>query len=515
MIQKNQVTAIFPLLTAFVSTILLFAQSGCSDSQEAAAVNRASESVDQGGRMILAAGQVNLQALQKNQADNAFGELENSIQELAGQLNELDGENDQDLLELTKSLNVLSGQLVAKQTEVNNSRPENLQRRLKRAQEMLEDASRSATGPVRVAPDLLLGTLHLTQARERREQLNEIKLAVQGQHIELLNLADQIITETGYRGGLPGQFPRDKMVTDLSKRIDSDTVASGEADSLEEQLLRSEEKIVELQKRQEQSRKRVREFQEIVREKHAKYIALLERAKNVRGDQRYALQNEAYAVRSGIDSEGQGLSFYDALAESEQYNLDRTEVLLKIEEIRRNQLQKQLAAIRQSITDLTESPINGDIEAGIESSGKRLEDLVLQALSVMEKLDEAEANYFAARKEVVTAYRDAKKSYKKAKSSAGRNSDAGSYAESMVQCVSSDLSNAAFSYDDPATYKTETAGLWQEEAYFYDALAELTGVLASLPALQEVAGEYRDAYAGKADQARQSMQDETPESNGH
>lgn len=514
MIQRNPLTRVHNILLALVLLVSAVALSGCSDSQEASAVNQASTSVDQGGRMILAAGQMNLQAMEKGEADKAFGELEVAIQQVADQIGEAEGSDEQDLLDLSRRLGALSSQMVSKYAEVSNSRPENLQRRLKRAKELLEAASRDATGPARTAPALLLGTLHLTEARDLRERLDEFKLVVQGRHVDLLNLADSLITEIGYLRGLPGQFPRDRMIADLSGRIDADSGRGGEVDSLDEQLQQSKETIIEMEKQRADSMKRVGEFQSLVREKHNKYVSLLEQAKDQRGSKRYELQNEAYAVRSGIDSDGNGLTFYEALAESEQYNLERTEVILQIEQLRQDQLEKQIATITQSIAQLTESPINGEIETGMTVSSRRVEELVSRGLTSLESLDEAETIYFEARKGVVVAYRNAKKSYRQAISATGRNRKTYDYAELRVQQVSSELSNAAFSYDDPGTYSTETAGLWQEEASFYDSLAALTGVLASLSPLQEVATEYRDAYAGKADQARQSMLDESPESNG-
>ena len=498
MIPRRRVPTVCRVLTTMMIIFGIIFSSGCSDSEDAAAVNQAAESVDQAGRMILAARQIDLQALQETAADSSFGEMEKAIQLLAGQLKDLDSADEEGLLELTRGLNALSDHLVSKLADVTHARPEHLQRRLKRAQKLLEDAAVSAPGPARAAPNLLLGTLHLAQARESRERLNEMKQAVQGRHIELLQLADQIITETGHLGGLPGQFPRDQIIEGLTQQIDGDTQKPDGIDSLQLQLVRSEEKRVELEQRQKAFQQSLDQLTETVREKHARYIDLLEQAKSVRGEQRYAMQNEAYAVRSGIDSEGKGLSYYSALAESEQFNLDRTKVLLEIEKSRQEQLQKQIAAIRKAITELENSPLNQDIATGQDKSRGHLEELVSQALALMVKLDESEAKYFAARKEVVSGYRAAKAAYKKAVSQSGQLR---SYAESMVQRVSCELSNAAFSYDNPETYPLETAGLWQEEAYFYNALAELTGVLATLPPLQAAAAEYRDAYAGKAEQA--------------
>jgi len=382
----------------------------------------------------------------------------------------------------------------ASEQDLQNSRQQRLAAAEKQLQDAISRAGQSNAPQAKAAPELLLGTLYLTQAREQVDRLRGKEFQCQNIRSMLANDLTGIANEDSFSKGVEGYLPSQSIVA-VESRLAGAPAQTLEPASLNDQLATAEKSAAELEQQKVQMEQQIRELREKSSQMHLQYLAVLEQAEKAEADRKYDLLNQAYAIRGGTGANGgmKGVIDYEAEAEGIEQSLKNVTGLLNYWQLRRQQLTETIHSVKQQSEELKNSPAIAEVQKIQEESRQRRQAHVNDFVKNLDWLADAEQDYAKIRLEAVTAYDKSSASFGRAAAAARETAQ---HANELKRLA--DL---------------EKASLWKEDQNHYTSQADS---LTSIPLIPEVsqriqamAGDFR-GLAQQAGQEAKTILDQYP-----
>lgn len=450
-------------------------------------------------------------------------ETEAALAELSGMLEQLQASDYASLQAISQGMIALSEAFLTTNRQGNPSSVAAYKKRIGQAKRALNESVKlskaSGSAEDQVGPNLMLGTLHLMIARDMQEQVSDFALQAQSMQIKLGRLTTALITEQAYGTGLPSHFPYEAAANQLGNRLSGDSASTGEPVAMKPQLEQAQQKIQTLSTNIKTTRNELVQYQKMAKKNLRAYLTLLEQAEQTRGDERYALKQQAYALRDG-GADGQDGLAYEAKVELLENQLAVLERQLAFSQLQKELLTDMINQVNLSVKELSTSPIIQEIALQAEESQKRVDELVLLINGELENLRAIDSEYRTARMEAVSAYRKSQQAFSQAERAARNDRGSRNYAKHLADVAKEELVGSANSENkkDEDTTEDEAAlvasdavakqGLWAIDARHYDALAAAMNYLVEAEAIGEEPEKLRQEYLGQAQQARQSISDQ-------
>ena len=522
-------------ITTNALVILLgISMTGCGDSSDSSELKESARLLSAAQQHILASHeQVALteqdmargKASAKRLAERLDGinaaETDAALEELNQMLEKLQAGDTASLRAISQGLIALSDSFLETHRQGNPHSVAAYRKRIKQAKQALNESSRlsksSGYTQDQVGPALMQGTLHLMIARDLRSQLSSIELQTQSEQMALGRLAMALVEERTYGAGLPDHFPYEATVGELNNRLDGDSATTGEPESLQSQLDRARERIKELTSQQLAARVELERYTSMAKENLQLHLELLEQAEQARGDKKYALKQQAYALRDGgKEGESQSGLVYEAKVELLENQLAVLEKQLAFARLQEGQLVDMIEQVNLSVEELTNSPIQAEIATHLEQSQKRVAEITQLLEAQLERIKAIDTAYRTIRLEAVTAYQDSQQAFSQAQRLARDDRKSRDYAKRMAGIVQAELAGAtksdipedeeAESEDVISTPETASKrGLWEMDLKHYESLAETMEYLENADAAGGIAKQLRQEFQGQAQQALQSI----------
>lgn len=520
MSQPKRRSVLLPVATVggciFFMGVVLF---GCDDPADTAAVKQSAKSVNESQRLLRGARQqVNLtaeeideayelgdgmaqyQRLARRVVDRLEGQTDRAVlKKLLAEIDALSQERDDSDIESLRAISDRLGQaqrqFSADEEKIRQANVEINRERLEKGKKILRQAIEAARQANEkhgeVGPELLLGTLYLSEARSVREQLQREELEIQAFQIGLQRGASELLDEQGRIFEIEAAHPQQNIAM-LKAQLEGGAGLTGGGKGLREQLAQAEQQIEQLAEQQRQLQEEFNRKSEQATDLHRKYLDTLDEAEKFRGEKRYELQEQAYTLRlgKGMGAGDSGID-YEAQTELTRSRLAMVESALAFGELRRDQLTGTIVQIEKRIEQLENSP-----EARAENA-KRFEEhatnkakLLATFAGHLDEVKNSEARYVQLRVETIGAYNEAVSAFGRAGRAAGPRSKTGDYAK--------DLEGLA---------RVELSGLWLSDALQYERASSLLGLVASFHGIDQSVSELRESYEKQAEQARVSAGD--------
>jgi len=261
----------------------------------------------------------------------------------------------------------------ASEQDLQNSRQQRLAAAEKQLQDAISRAGQSNAPQAKAAPELLLGTLYLTQAREQVDRLRGKEFQCQNIRSMLANDLTGIANEDSFSKGVEGYLPSQSIVA-VESRLAGAPAQTLEPASLNDQLATAEKSAAELEQQKVQMEQQIRELREKSSQMHLQYLAVLEQAEKAEADRKYDLLNQAYAIRGGTGANGgmKGVIDYEAEAEGIEQSLKNVTGLLNYWQLRRQQLTETIHSVKQQSEELKNSPAIAEVQKIQEESRQRM-----------------------------------------------------------------------------------------------------------------------------------------------
>ena len=463
--------------------------AGCDESSQTKAERRASESVNEAQRLILASQEQ--MALSETELDRAAdielgstsrytnianqvvkryekqAEIEDPckitdrIEQLSRQFSPEGGVAS--VQELCGNLANITDELVAQQERREGIAYETFDKRLKQAEATLQDAIAFAASvghqSAKVSPELMLGTVKLMRARQVWGNLQNQSLRIQSLLLSLGQWAVAIERELSVTHQLKSFRP-------------TETVAELEAErtSIRERLDLAERSIQYLLKEQSQAEQQYTKNSRKAKQIHQKYLSLLEESEKKLSGQQYELKERAYKIRLGTDEEPGGIH-YEAQTELAQNHLDLVTRRLEYQRSCRDQMNKHLAILENSIQQISTSAYTtSDIENGLEQSDKAKAQMLSNMMVQLENITKEQDQYNQLLDNTNGFYSEAIDFYTKAARDAGARSDTGKYAKDIMGKV----------------IEPELADLWLATASHHKFAADTLALIQDIPETREM-----------------------------
>ena len=383
------------------------------------------------------------------------------------------------------SLMATTQSLLAQQQAFGSLAAVQSENKLADAEKILNAAMKSAKAngdrSALIAPGLTLGALHLIRARDGSSRLSQNRLAVQNIKVSINYLAGNIKQQEAIASTAKALSP-ERTIAELQTELSS----------LQLQVEQNEQKLSELQTKQRRTKLKFDENSSKAYKIHQEYLKKMQESDQVRGEQQYALRQDAYDLRIGTDDPLlPGSLYYEAKAELTQNDLNIIEEEIGFQQLRHRQLTKNIEGISLTIQQLQSSPATTtDLSDILQSSTEEKASLVASLNSKLEELKTAETTYAQVRVDVVDAYRKALDVFGNASSNAkaaDRRSPTVKYADSLKDIA-----------------KNELAQLWLSDADFYQAASAVLDLAGDVEETRKVVSTMSQNYKNQAQQAQTS-----------
>ena len=487
---------------------------GCDDSAERAAQRQARASVNESGRLMLSSGQeITLteseiagdgrvspeQVVNRLERDAGaeFGDLDALLAEIDGELEQLKlvkdaggSLDDQTLQQLAGKLLAASGKLQAERGKLTAASTQEGSRRLSEAKTVLNDALKLAGpeggGAVQVGPQMMLGTLNLFVARAQAGLMQMQDLAIGSRQTEVGRLV-VALQKLATAAGEAETYPPDDALAALQELLDGSAQSAG----LKAQLEAAEGLVAKLKTDRQRASAVLEENEAKAGELYREYLAVMEQAEKVHGEERYRLKNRAYELRAGRGEGAQrveGGIHYEAETELAQTQLSIVEAELARAELRRDQLSGEVQQVTQAVEELQNQSSFAVAAAAQQRVAQQRVDLAADMEQLLnEGLKPAETHYRELRIEAVGGYREAAAAFDRAARAAGRRDSTGRHAEKLA-----------------ALTRAELAGLWRADAAHYDSPTVLLQVAEEVAETSAVAKAMQEDHEELRKQAEAS-----------
>ena len=502
----------FALSVSFV--FVLF--SGCKDSSDSAKQKRISEGVSQSQSLIRGSGQeINMtgaelaevgpgsaRRLAKAVVDrrersaglSGFDAVFAEIDQLRGQLQASDRNQLGQISErlLSAGRNLLAGQ--AAMDELSDSAG---QKRLDLARQSLRSAIAEGKqlqpdDSVRqslAAAELVIGTLDLIEARRQRNLLSRQDSLIQRMDLELGRLSIPIWKELAAEYELQSYLP-DDAIAKLRGELQGPT-ADGSL-PLKEQLVRTRQTAERLLIERSRLQREFDEYSAKAARLQRQYLGHLALAEKARGPERFAMEQMAYDLRSGVSDGGgddaeEGGLYAELRAELAASELTALDSRLMVEQLRLSQLTERVSDLSELIDQISQSPtielVASSTAAGRDSRAAKVKQLETH----LDAIIKAESDYSKMRIAAVDAYTSASSVYAASGRTAMNNTSLRSYSQKLS-------ASAGF----------ELGGLWLTDAGHYARSAELLGLVGDISEISDRLGTIVREHSDAAAQARSS-----------
>ena len=426
--------------------LALLAGGGCKDRADSTAVKQANQSVAEAGRLLRAADQpapltddelikaTELQdpyrpgqpsAAATRLADRAITRLENQptgeqYQALLDQLDQLNEQLAQAQAEpeavtglagkianVAQKLIVVQEQLQAPSVELNQQRMDQARKSLKAA---IAAASTGNLRSAQVGPLVMLGTLEMSVAGNRRAGLSDLAAQIRSQQAQFGRLLGAYARESIVGGRLAGYNPQETAAL-LADQLE------GNQDSLRNQLAQAKEQVASLTETIAQTQQRYDDNLTQAQQLHRQYLEVLEQADQARGDDRYELRQQAYVLKVGAKEAGQsdrGVLYYDGQVERTRNELDVLQSQLGYQELRRDRLSQAIEHLQAELAQLNDEHMLNQLQANRQASEQYRQNLAEQISGQLEQMVQKHETYVASYQGTVEAYEQAGQAFNKA-----------------------------------------------------------------------------------------------------
>jgi hypothetical protein len=496
--------------------------AGCDESSQTEADRRASESVNEAQRLILASreqmvlseteldkiadigtGSTSRYTKIADQVVNRYEkqaefedpcEITARIEQLSRQFSPEGGAAS--VQELCDNLAKITEEFAAQQERRGGIADKSFDKRLKQAEATLQDAIAFATSvghqSAKVSPELMLGTIKLMRARQVWGNLQSQSLRIQSGLLSLGYWTVAIERELSVAHQL-GTFRPTGTVAELET----------ERTTLTERLGLTERSIQHLLEQQTQAEQQYKENGRKAKQMHQEYLSLLEKAEKKLSGQQYELKEQAYKIRSGTDEEPGGI-YYEAQTELAQNRLDLITRRLEYQRFCRDQMNKNLAILENSIQQLsTSAHTTSDIENGIEQSTKARAQMLSSMTRQLENITKEQVQYNQLLDNTAGFYDEAIDVYTKAARDAGARSDTGKYAKDIIDKV----------------IEPELAELWSMTTLHYKSAADTMALIQDIPEtrkmittmIEQCRQKHQNAQTNAAKYIKEEPEEEQPQ----
>jgi len=503
----------YPMVVGMLLGIALLA-AGCDESSQTEAERRASESVNEAQRLILASREqmalteseldraadieVGSTSRYTNIADQVVSRYEKQAEiedpcKITARIDQISRQfspegGTESVQELCGNLAKITEELATRQDRREGIADKSFDKRLKQAETILQDAIDFAASAghqsAKVSPELMLGTVKLMRARQIWGNLQSQALRIQSLLLSLGHWVVAIERELS-------------VIHQLDTFRPTGTVAELEAarTSLRERLDLTERSIQHLLKQQSQAEQQYKMNNQKAGQIHQEYLTLLEKSEKKLSGQQYELKERAYKIRSGADEEPGGIH-YEAQTELAQNRLDLITRRLEYQRLCRDQMNKNLAILEDSIQRLsTSAHTTSDIENGLEQSAKAKAQMLSSMTRQLENITKEQVRYSRLLDETTGYYSEAIDVYTKAARDAGARSDTGKYAKDIMAKV----------------IEPELADLWSATALHYKFAADTLALIQDIPETREIITIMVNQYRQKQQEAQSNADKYTKE----
>ncbi len=414
-------------------------------------------------------------------ATDPVDQLQQELTELGSQIQGDEAQRQAALERLLTFNQNVSGQITGFLTQANETRDQRLANAVKLTEDVLRD------DPENPAAAWLLATIKLMQGRLMWQELNSQSVELQKQFLVLCRLAKQIQTEKIVQTNLAHYVP-DEAIVKLQQRLENGE--SQGSPSLRTQLAAVKDTLAKLKEQREKVQQLRQENQQVMEQTHKQYMELLSQAENLRGQERFQLEQQAYALRgAGENAAPTTLHDYEARIEQADDELRMLDTKIALQQLNHDQLESGIAEIEQRITNLKTADIHNQVRLGLDESTSRLAVLNEQFEQEWKKSLTFEQSYSDQRLETVNAFNEAVSGFSRAQKNL--ENPRRQQADKMIKMVHGDLMR-----------------LWNQDAAHYDNAAMVMAALETAAVMNEAVSSQRATFEAQANSSRISAEKE-------
>jgi len=498
----------------FFSILLLLGlalwQGGCKDSSDAKTQRVvASESLES-GQMVVSSDQMTLISQSeynaiKEQAltsDGTLspGELENLAKQLVNRMeaqisdesmNNLDAylealktaKSTEEIKQINDAIMKVCRDLADQRETIRTQISQANSERLNQAQEKLTAAiaegQQSERREILVGPQFILGTLHLLGARDQYLQMQQMNLEIQVMQNRVPLFLSGLSQQQTILSTADNYLP-DKTIQALQRLLEGGDGKTGYVQELKE----AEAQVGQLQREQEQLRADLRKNRDLAAALYQQYLVKMEEADRLKGTPRYAMQEQAYYLRAGSETQ-KGSLYYEKEGDLIESRLKNVEVKLAASQQRYRYLQEMAVKIQEQMQGLQQA---GTYEAVVKmkAEAQSHREALLGDLTTFWKgnVQDAYTRYHELRVSAVERYQASQKAFDEA----GRaDNSVRNFSKRMIEIIDGELLE-----------------LWNYDGNHYDVQASVIHLLENVPEISADATQWRRDAEKLAEQARVS-----------
>ncbi|MBN2210941.1 MAG: hypothetical protein JW709_06055 [Sedimentisphaerales bacterium] len=377
-------------------------------------------------------------------------------------------------------------QMTAFLTQADINRDERLQDAVKTTEDVL------LAEPDNAAAAWLLGTIKLMQGRLIWQKMNSQSVEMQTQLLTLCRLAERIQTEKIVQTNL-AQYVPDEAIKQLQQRLDEAGLQG--TPSLRTQLASVKDALARLNQMRENTLQQRNENQQAMERMHKQYMKLLSKAENLRGRERFQLEQQAYALRgAGENPVKTTLHDYEARIEQADDELRMLDDKIALQQLRLSQQENEIAEIEQRIKDLQTAKIHDQVRQGLNDSSSRLTALNEHFTQAWNESQNLEQNYRDQRLETVNVLNESLNGFSRAQKSL-QNPRRQQAAKKMIEQIHGDLMR-----------------LWNQDAGHYDNAVMMMEALETTSVMNEAISSQKATFKDQALLSRSSADKESAQS---
>ncbi|MBN1435637.1 MAG: hypothetical protein JW936_01055 [Sedimentisphaerales bacterium] len=389
------------------------------------------------------------------------------------------------LRELSQRLAAACNQMATAQDQADNVTAVEAADRLRRAESILNQALSGASREQQAGPKLMLGTLHKMQASSVSVEVLQAAIASESVQQELSSLISTLSRRATSATEVAG-YPPSEAITLLERWLQGD----GDYEGLEQQLEQAQSAVQELDQERQRLQREADEYQVEFTQLNQQYHSTLQQAEETRGQERFDLSEQAYALRVGDvgnpEDATSGASYYEAQYELASSNLAIVQEQLEHALLRRDRLAESIRNLEQRLQSLRGSSMFALSADRVDSINSERTDLLARLREVLNTDIRAGENaYRILRVDAVNLYTQAIDDFNgAARVSRGNTKD---YAETLAISAQTALSD-----------------LWMADALHYDTMSTILAIAESIPEVADTVASMQQEFSEQAELAREA-----------
>ncbi|MCP4712607.1 MAG: hypothetical protein GY869_28615 [Planctomycetes bacterium] len=333
-------------------------------------------------------------------------------------------------------------------------------------QQLLSQASASArqsgSRSAQAAPDLLLATIHLTNARDKVNKLTQHAAQIHSHQAVISDLLSAVLKEEKISAAVNNSRPTER-VNLLKERLENPNTG------LEKELDKTEALVNQMITERTSVQQQYQTARDASVAIQRQYNQLLIQADNAEGAQRFELQKQAYNLQVGYGN-NIGCIELEAQAQNLENQLNAIETKLQYQLHWQGMLRDDINSMKDTLDQLQSVELSQGITNDYDKSVKRKDDLIELISTHLNELQTAEEQYATLRQEAVDALSSARNTF-----------------DGVSMVVSGSTSDYADSLKLIAT--KELAQLWQNDASHNQLGQTILVTVAKVPELNSLASQ--------------------------